>query len=141
VIRIGKRSSRRGSDRIVINLASMIDVSFLLLFYFMVSTMLEDRETRLSTGLQSRTESAEGSVGDLQTQYVDVKVIDSAPAYVVGSRTCRNRADLQSVLRPLPKSAGLFVRVFDGVDVGYAVAAIQVARDSGFDLVTYVPAK
>jgi hypothetical protein len=33
------------------------------------------------------------------------------------------------------------VRVYGGVDVGFAAAAIQCARDAGFEAVTYVPAK
>ena len=53
-MQISPPPSRRRSDRVTINLASMIDVSFLLLFYFMVATMMDDRETRLSTNLQTQ---------------------------------------------------------------------------------------
>jgi biopolymer transport protein ExbD len=140
-MRIRVRQPRRRFDRITINLASMIDVSFLLLFYFMAATMLEDRESRLSTGLQTQSPGAAGSLGDFQTQNIEVRVVDSAPAYVLGARVCRDRRELAAALAPLPKAAGVFVKVTDGVDVGFAVAAIQIARDAGFDQVTYVPAK
>jgi biopolymer transport protein ExbD len=140
-MRIRVPPTRRRYDRITINLAAMIDVSFLLLFYFMVATMLEDRETRLSTGLQTQSPGAAGSVGDFQTQNIDVRVIDSAPAYQVGHRVLRERASLAEAIAPLPKGAGVFVKVYDDVPVGFAVAAIQVARDAGFEQVTYVPAK
>ena len=119
----------------------MIDVSFLLLFYFMVATMLEDRETRLSTGLQTQSPGDAGSVGDFQTQNIEVRIVDSAPSYVLGAHVCRTRADLAAALQSLPKGAGVFVKVFDGVDVGFAVAAIQIARDAGFEQVTYVPSQ
>src|SRR5688572_14634067 len=130
--------TRRRFDRITINLASMIDVSFLLLFYFMVATMLEDRETRLSTGLQTQSPGEAGSVGDFQTQNIDVRIVEQAPAYQVGARLARDRDELAAVLAPLPKGAGVFVKVHDDIPVGFAVAAIQVARDAGFDQVTYV---
>ncbi len=139
-MRLAPRSNRRNSDRVTINLAAMIDVSFLLLFYFMVATMVNDRETRLSTNLQTQSGAA-GSVGDFQTQNIDVRVVDSAPAYVVGAHVCRDRAQLIAVLKPLPKATGAFVKVFDDVNVGFAVAAVQMAHDAGFEKVTYVPVK
>jgi len=131
--------SRRRAGGVIINLASMIDVSFLLLFYFMVATMIDDRETRLSTNLQTQS-GGSGSVGDFQTQNIEVRVVDAAPAYVVGGNVCRGREQLMQVLQPLPKAAGAFVKVFDDVNVGFAVAAVQTAHDAGFDQVTYVPA-
>lgn len=139
-MRIRVRPSRRRIDRVTINLASMIDVSFLLLFYFMVASMLDDRETRLSAGLQTQSGES-GSVGDFQTQNIEVRVVDSVPTYLVGARVCRDRGELVAALEPLPKTAGAFVKVFDGVSVGFAVAAVQAAHDVGFEQVTYVAAK
>jgi len=132
---------RRGPDRVTINLASMIDVSFLLLFYFMVATMIHDRENRLSAGVQTQSQGAPGSVGDFQAQNVEVRTVEGAAAYLLGDRVCRDRGELAAALQPLPKKAGVFVKVFDDVDVGFAVAAVQVAHDVGFEQVTYVPAK
>jgi len=140
-MRIRVSQTHRRNDRVIINLASMIDVSFLLLFYFMVATMIEDRETRLSTGLQTQSRGAAGSVGDFQAQNIEVRVVNSAPAYCLGSRVCHDRSELVAALEPLPKTAGVFVKVFDGVSVGFAVAAVQICRDAGFEQVTYVPAK
>jgi len=118
----------------------MIDVSFLLLFYFMVATMLDNRETRLSTGLQTQSGES-GAVGDFQTQNIEVRIVDAEPAYVVGARVCRDRNELTAALQPLPKAAGAFVKVSDDVNVGFAVAAVQIAHDVGFDQVTYVPVR
>jgi biopolymer transport protein ExbD len=138
-MRIRVKPARRRLERVTVNLASMIDVSFLLLFYFMVGTMIQDRENRLSAGLQ--TEAGTGSVGDFQTQNIEVKVADGVPVYVVGTRTSRDRAELLSLLEPLPKTAGVFVKVYGDVPVGFAVSAVQIAHDAGFTQVTYVPAK
>ena len=135
------RKKQHNLDRITINLASMIDVSFLLLFYFMVATILEDREKRLTTALQTQSPANARAVSDFQTQNIEVRMIDSNPAYRLGSRTLRDRRQLAAALENLPRSAGVFVRVFDDVPVGFAVAAVQVARDAGFEQVTYVPAK
>ena len=68
-------------------------------------------------------------------------VLDGSPGYRLGTRVFRTRNDLAGGLKGLPKSVGIFINVSRGVPVGFAVSAIQVARDAGFDQVTYVPAK
>ncbi|MHC4106563.1 MAG: ExbD/TolR family protein [Planctomycetota bacterium] len=139
-MRIRCRPSRRRLERITLNLASMIDVTFLLLIYFMVSTVLARPEDRLSPTLQTEREAIEAGMSDFQPQIVEVLVVDGAPAYRVGARVLRTRAELVEVLGGLPKTVGVFVKVFDQVSVGFAVVAVQTARDAGFEQVTYVPA-
>jgi biopolymer transport protein ExbD len=138
-MRIRARPSRRRLDRVTINLASMIDVSFLILFYFMVAAMLDDRQSRLSTALQTEGGDA-GPASDFQVQNIEVRLVDAKPAYRLGGRVLHSREELRQALAPLPRAPGVFVRVFGSVPVGFAVAAVQVAHDAGFEMVTYVPA-
>lgn len=140
-MRIRMRSSRRRSQWIELNLASMIDVTFLLLLYFMITMVFTLREDRLSPTLQTESDEGTGAVSDFQPQIVEVVLLQGDPAYKLGERIFRERAELEEALRPLPKEPGVFVHVFDSVPVGFAVSAIQIARDAGFEQVTYVPAK
>lgn len=140
-MRIRTRSTRRRTDRITLNLASMIDVTFLLLIYFMVTMVLTITEDRLSPTLQTERESHAGPSSDFQPQIIEVLVLEGAPSYRMGTRVFRSRGDLKTALSELPTTQGVFVQVFDHVPVEFAVAAIQVARDVGFLQVTYVPAK
>lgn len=117
----------------------MIDVTFLLLIYFLFTVVLVQPEDRLSPTLQVRKQSSAGEMSDYQPQIVDVRAIGGQPAYVLGTRTFYERGELAVALEALPRSAGLFINVHDGVPVGFAVAAIQLARDAGFEQVTYVP--
>ena len=126
---------------VALNLASMIDVTFLLLLYFLVTTVLARPEDHLSSSLQTRSESAAGPTSDFQPQVVDVLLLDGRPAFRLGVQVLRDKASLTSVLRPLPKSAGLFVHVFDDATVGAVAAALQAGKDAGFEQVTYVPAE
>lgn len=119
----------------------MIDVTFLLLIYFMVTTVLAKQEDRLSPTLQTESESASGEMSDFQPQIVKVMVVDGAPGYQLGPNVFRSKENLRDTLRGLPKTAGVFIHVHNDLPVGFAVAAIQAARDAGFDQVTYVPAK
>ena len=50
----------------------MIDVTFLLLLYFMVTTVLAKPEDRLSPTLQTQRDSAVSSASDFQPQIVEV---------------------------------------------------------------------
>ncbi len=134
-----KRSRRRST--ITLNLASMIDVTFLLLLYFLVTTVLARPEDRLSPSLQTKSESSAGPTSDFQPQIVDVLRIDGQPVFRLGVRVFRDKASLAAALRPLPKSAGLFVHVFDDASVGAVAAAFQAGKDVGFEQVTYVPAE
>jgi biopolymer transport protein ExbD len=138
-MRIRVRPSRRRLERITLNLASMIDVTFLLLAYFMLTMVITAREDHLSPTLQTQRESASGEASDFQPQIIEVLVLDGAPAYRLGTRIFRDRAALTAALEGLPRSVGVFVKVYAGVPVGFAVAAIQVGRDAGFEQVTYVP--
>jgi biopolymer transport protein ExbD len=117
----------------------MIDVTFLLLIYFMVTTVFALQEDRLSSTLQTRQDEAAGPGTDFEPQVVEVTAGDDGPVYRLGSRVLVDRRQLREALAPLPKTAGIFINVHDRVPVGHAVTAIQVARDAGFEQVTYVP--
>ena len=134
-------SSRRRIERITLNLASMIDVTFLLLIYFMVSTVFARPEDRLSPVLQTQRDTATGMESDFQPQRVEVMTLEGRPVYRLAGRLLSDKRALREALAPLPKDPGVFIDVHDEVPVGFAVAAIQSAHDAGFEQVTYVPAR
>jgi len=139
-VRLSRKASRR-REPIALNLASMIDVTFLLLLYFLVTTVLAMPEDRLSPSLQSSAETSAGPDSDFQPQIVEVRHLEGATAYRLGTEVFRDRQALTDALAPLPKQSGLFVKVFDDVPVAAAAAAIQAGRDAGFERLTYVAAK
>ena len=140
-MRIRVRKSRRRVDRITLSLASMIDVTFLLLIYFMVTTVLAKQEDRLSPTIQTENDTSSGQRSDFQPQVVEVLRVDGEPGYQLGPSLYRDSRGLRDALAELPKTAGVFIHVHDQLPVGFAVSAIQAARDAGFEQVTYVPAK
>ncbi len=120
-------------------MSSMIDVTFLLLAYFLLTTIVSQREDQLSPNLAIDRSSAGTSEQDLEPQIVEVALRDGEVVWSIGARSFSTRDDLLAALRDLPKGPGLFVRVLDGPTVAAAAAAIQCGRDAGFKEVTYVP--
>jgi biopolymer transport protein ExbD len=137
-VKIHARPSRRRAERITLNLASMIDVTFLLLIYFMLTTVLVRPEDRLTSAIQTESEGAMAA-SDLEPQIIDVLMHDGSPVYQYGERLLQDRAALTAAMSQMVISEGIIIRVSDAVPVGFAVAAMQVANDTGFEQVTYVP--
>jgi len=134
------RFRRGGGDRKPeLNLASMIDATFLLLAYFIFTTGAGSNESKLTPNL--RVQQGTDAKDDLEPQVVEVLRVNGAVVFRLGSADYPDRASLAKALKALAADRGLFVRVYPGVDVGSAAAAIQVGRDAGFEAVTYVPAK
>ncbi|MBT4523406.1 MAG: biopolymer transporter ExbD [Phycisphaerae bacterium] len=133
------KSNRRGINRATLSLSSMIDVTFLLLIYFIVTTVLSKPEDQLNPALLIDQGSVvEDSLMDPQIIYVQTKNLQ--PVYKLGSQQFSDRSALAEVLKVLPKEPGIIIKADDSVTVGFAVAAIQESRDAGFTKVTYVPA-
>ncbi|MFO0874895.1 MAG: biopolymer transporter ExbD [Phycisphaerales bacterium] len=132
---------RRGQQGVVLNMSSMIDCTFLLLSYFLITTASMRPEDRLSPNLRVDRDAASGSRSDFQPQVVEAVQTEAGPRYRLGDRLFADRPSLTEALRPLRKEAGLFVRVQDKATVGFAAGALQAGRDAGFEQVTYVPAK
>lgn len=137
-MRFSSSQKKHKLNRTAVNLSSMIDVTFLLLVYFIVTTVLATPEDLLSPALKVE-EGTSLSIDELDPQIIEIRLQDGNPLYVIGSHLCPDRESLAEVLASLPIEPGLILRVSNGVPVGFAVAAIQVARDANFEKVTYVP--
>lgn len=116
----------------------MIDVTFLLLIYFIITTVIATPEDALIPALKAE-KSSSVSQDNFEPQIIRVKTVNSQPVYQLGDRSFSDREQLAIVLNTLPKEPGVIFRVDNSVTVGFAIAAIQEARNSGFEKVTYVP--
>ena len=117
----------------------MIDVTFLLLVYFIVTTVFTPPEHLLSPALKVE-EGTSSQREEFEPQIVIVSIQGANPAYLIGEQVLRNREQFVTVISKLPREPGIIIRVEDTVPVGFAIAAIQESRNAGFERVTYVPA-
>ncbi len=122
-----------------LHLTSMIDIIFLLLIFFIVNTQFILPESHLDPNIQTQSDSDAASAADFTPQVLTVESLDGQPAYRLGSRIVRARAELLPMLQALPKDLGIFVKIADQIPVEFTVAAIQSCHDAGFEKITYVP--
>ena len=136
-MQFGRGKPKRGTSA-TLNMSSMIDVTFLLLIYFILTTVFSPPEDQLTPALKVEQGSASEET-DLEPQIVSVTSIGSQQVYQIGDQTIPDRSQLAMILVRLPNDPGIIIRVDDAVTVGFAIAAVQEARDAGFERVTYVP--
>jgi biopolymer transport protein ExbD len=133
-MRFGTVRGSRG--RPAINLVSMIDATFLLLSFFLVTAASSRVEGRLTGALGTTG----GAAGDLQAVVVEVHGSPGAAWYRVAGRRIDGDPALRAALEGLPKPPGVALRVHSGPSAGDAAAALQAVRDAGFERVSYAPA-
>ena len=124
-----------GRGRPPINLVSMIDATFLLLGFFLVTAGSARLEGRLTGALGT----SGGAAGDLQAVVVEVRGQPGAAWYRVAGRRIEGLPALRGALEGLPKPPGVAVRMHAGPNAGDAAAVLQAVRDAGFERVSYAP--
>jgi biopolymer transport protein ExbD len=123
-------------------MTSMIDVVFLLLIFFLVTTTFVRPERQLLSAIQSNEREAVKKQSLLDPALVDVQKLGTDVVYKLGAITTDDIEEIRKVLQGFDnKSEGAFVRVSDNVPFEYAARAIGACRSSGFASVAYLPAE
>lgn len=133
---------KEGPQKLELSMTSMIDVVFLLLIFFLVTTTFVKSERQLRPAIKVNDQSVAKTQSDLQPAIV--KVVPGAQGFVyrLGSRDFTDVGELTEVLEVFEnKYDGAFVMVSDNAPFQKAADAIQACTASGFVGVTYVPLK
>lgn len=135
---VRKKRFKRSSHLGVLPLTSMIDVVFLLLVYFLVTSNFAQPERDISSAVQ--TEGGGVQVSELQPQVIDIrKGSGGGVEFVIGSHSVGSKEALASVLSSLPKEPGVAIRAARDVPISAVAAAMQASQDAGFVRRSYVP--
>jgi biopolymer transport protein ExbD len=150
-------TSRRHASQLDMQMTSMIDVVFLLLIFFMVTSSFQKAERELDPAVKVERQSS-SAPRDLAPTVIEVTAAgagDGTFVYRVGGREIgsidpaaqpgeKNRQlaaaaeELKQLLDQLEnKKDGAFVRAADEAPFQMAAAAIQAAKDARFVSATY----
>jgi biopolymer transport protein ExbD len=121
-------------------MTSMIDVTFLLLIFFLVTSAFMPTERELDPAIKFNKPSAARSTSHIEPAIVDILRGERGFVYKLGGREFKSPAELVSVLQQLEnKGEGAFVRAEDAAPFDMAATAIQACKSAGFINVSYVP--
>ncbi len=137
-----KLSSRKidRERKIELSMTSMIDVVFLLLIFFMVSSSFVKTERQLEPTIKVKKKSVSQAASDMEPAIIEVVRSGNRFVYKIGSLEMTSDEELTEVLERFDnKMDGAFVRVADGVPFRMAAAAIQACKSAKFMTVSYVP--
>ena len=125
-----------------LTMTSLIDVVFLLLIFFLVTTTFTKPEMQLLPNIKVDDETA-ASESPMQIESVYVLPgSDGKGAYKIGSVITTDIDELEKILTGASdesKLDGVMVYVNPEAPFGKAVEAFNACRQSGFLIVSYVP--
>jgi len=121
-------------------MTSMIDVVFLLLIFFLVTTTFIKAERQLRPSIKVNDQNVATSQSDLEPAIVKVLPAGDGVVFRVGSRDIASVSLLIQVMETFENKAdGAFVLVSDEVPFQKAADAIQACKAAGFYGVSYIP--
>ena len=121
-------------------MTSMIDVVFLLLIFFIVTTTFIRPERQILSAIRVNETGQSSSLSNLDPAIV--KIVRAGPQVVfkIGAIRTNDLDELKTILRDFEnKSDGAFISAADNVPFESAAQAIGVCKASGFSTVTYLP--
>lgn len=116
-------------------MTSMIDVVFLLLVFFLVTTSFSAEEDRLSSAAMIEGDGVPQVSGPIVIELVQIR---TGTLYKLGARELRDVPALGEVLRALRSEDGVVIRASDDVPIASVAAVMQAAQDAGHTKRSYV---
>lgn len=122
-------------------MVSMIDIVFLLLIFFLVTTSYIRPELRLPSAIAALPDlKGASSASDLEPATIDIVSAGDRFQFRLGQIETADLGRIEQVLRTFRnRDAGAFVRADDGAPFDLPARAIHVCRELGFNPVTYLP--
>lgn len=138
-MRLSTQTSHRPT-RIELTMTGMIDVVFLLLIFFLVTSAFVPPEHQLPSGIQFESQADSQRPRDLEPAVIQISWSEGRPVYRLGGLVTSDRRELQSWLERFPnKTDGAVVRATDDVLADVVAKTIADCKSGGFSVVTYVP--
>lgn len=122
-----------------LSMTSMIDVVFLLLIFFIVTTTFVRPEREIVSSIKVNERRSASDQSNLDPAIVDVILQDAQVLFRLGAVRTNDLSELKSLLEGFEdKSEGAFVRVAGDVPYEAAAQAIGLCHASGFESVSYL---
>lgn len=126
--------------RLDLSMTSMIDVVFLLLIFFLVTTTFIQPEKEIAANIQVNEQEASTDSSLTDPAIVDVLMNGDSVLFRIGAVRTNDLREVERILSAFDdKSKGAFVRVAGSVPYEAAAQAIGACKAAGFPSVSYLP--
>ena len=141
-MKLSNRSVDNRSNKIELSMTSMIDVVFLLLIFFLVTTTFVRPEKQLLSSIKVQEKSASDSSYDLEPAIIEILGPTDKVRYRLGAVITNDLDEIERMLETFEnKLDGAFVKVDNEVPFDHVAQVIAACKRSGFPVVSYLPAK
>ena len=121
-------------------MVSMIDIVFLLLIFFLVTTTFLRPEVRVDSTIRVQRDPSLASPTDLEPARIEIRAAGNEFVFRIGHVESANWVEIEQVLtRFRRKDVGAFIRAGDDVPFDMPARAIHACKRLGFEPVTYMP--
>ena len=121
-------------------MTSMIDVVFLLLIFFLVTTTFIRPERQIQSAIKVKERLDSQSQSNLDPAIVEISKVDTVIFFKIGAVKSDKLEDIKNILREFEnKSEGAFVRAADNVPFEAVAQTIGACKSSGFQSVSFLP--
>ena len=128
----------RGS-RLELSMTSMIDVVFLLLIFFIVTTTFVRPERQLQSAITVNEKSESSASSELEPAMIKITRVGEQVMFQIGVIQTNDLKEINNVLQDFEnKSDGAFVQAAGDVPYEAAAQAIGACKASGFASVSYL---
>jgi biopolymer transport protein ExbD len=133
---------RRNRSQHELSMTSMIDVVFLLLIFFIVTTTFVRPERQIQSAIQVDEKSSERATANLDPAIVSIYRQRSSTFFQIGAVRTNDLDQIKPILKGFEnKSEGAFIRPQGNVPFEEAARVVGLCKASGFPVVTYLPAE
>ncbi len=133
-------AQRKKGSRLELSMTSMIDVVFLLLIFFIVTTTFVRPERQIQSAIQVTESQNSQAESNLDPAIVSIYRLGTEVFFQIGAVQSNDLEQIKPILRDFEnKSEGAFVRAAGDVPFEAAARVVGVCKASGFPVVTYLP--
>ena len=139
-MKLRNRRNHGSASPVELSMTAMIDVVFLLLIFFLVTSKIAQPERQFTADIQSDMASGKLVSTDLQPALIEITRSGGETVFQLGAiRTSRLKSLKTPLVQFSHKSEGAFVKVGKGVPFEQVAQAIAMCKSAGFVSVSYLP--
>lgn len=132
-------SQKRSEKKMELSTTGMIDIVFLLLVFFLVTSSFLPPEKELRPAIQTEKKNSSQSSSDLEPAIIEIVPEGAIHLYKLGSTKTQDINELIESLEGFSnKIDGAFVKADDDAPFDMTAQAISAAKKSGFIIVTLI---